>query len=306
MSIVYEKYACIIVTTSEWINKAIERGATVLNFPPEKREKKIRNLVEGSICLLYAKDVKAFLGEIGVKEVRRVTHRVFNTRYKDRAIEIEKTPFPKPGERTWIIVFDKITLYPKSVKKEECTDVRALDGKPVSEWPLVGVSLIRPEKTMFIVEKIREKAGLIPPAKCEEVPQEDLIKELIEIGEVLGFIVKADEPTPDGIYKANVTWRITEAQNPSKIFEVSVKRELYSALTKLKHAYDTWGAKHLWLIVCDERDPEKARKVLEAGLKGPFSMIERFIKIKTWLEIHEVYQKLIQYKQILREFSERG
>lgn len=140
---------------------------------------------------------------------------------------------------------------------------------------------------------------------CEEISHSDLVKEISEIGEALNFVVKTEEPTPDNIYRLDVTWRDVEGHRPSKVFEVEVKGNVDLALARLAHVYDIWGVQQLWLIICDEKDSKRAMNLLEPRLKGSFAKIGRYIHVKTWYEIHELYSNIIKYKRLLKELSER-
>jgi hypothetical protein len=51
-------------------------------------------------------------------------------------------PFPKPGEASWIIEFERIRKYDRQVRLSECGDVRtSTSGKPLSEWAITGLHL---------------------------------------------------------------------------------------------------------------------------------------------------------------------
>jgi hypothetical protein len=93
------------------------------------------------------------------------------------------------------------------------------------------------------------------------------VEELLNMGGWLGFVVRRDEPTPDNVYKLDVTWRDAEGHRPLKVFEVEFSGDVDKALARLAHAYDIWGCEQLWLIVSDEADSERARKLLETKLE---------------------------------------
>ena len=59
---------------------------------------------------------------------------------------------------------------------------------PLSEWVILGFSLLRPEDSSAIVQAIRSRAM---KAIHEEAPSHDeLINEIVELGENLSFIAK--------------------------------------------------------------------------------------------------------------------
>jgi hypothetical protein len=69
---------------------------------------------------------------------------------------------------------------------------------------------------------------------------------ICKIGEVLGFIVKTEESTPDRTYRHDVTWRDYEAHSPLKVFEVEVSHSIDHALSSLAHAHDIWRPERLF------------------------------------------------------------
>jgi hypothetical protein len=125
------------------------------------------------------------------------------------------------------------------------------------------------------------------------------------MGRWLGFVVRRDEPTPDNLYKLDVTWRDVEGHRPLKAFEVEVSGDVDKALARLAHAYDIWGCEQLWLIVSDEAKSERARKLLEPRLKGSFAKIRDRVIIVGWEDIHNMYETVEPYKELLERLSKR-
>ena len=294
---------CIILTTLQFIEKCLEKGCTILYFPPGREPRGIKKLVPGSVCLILVKPAPktprngwTFVGEFTVKSVKRVKGEEFST-YASRAVEIE-VPFPKLGEFSWIIEFERIIKYDKPVKLAECSDVKtSTSKKPLSEWAISGFTYIKPEDGPNVLEAIRKK-GFIE----EKRPNHDeLVKELLEIGEWLNFVAKKDEPTPDNLYKIDVTWREVEGHAPIKVFEVEVSGDVDRALIRLAHARDKWNCEQLWLIVSDEASAEKARKLVEPILKGAFEEIKNKVRILGWKELHKLHMYLKRYKDTLRD-----
>ena len=76
----------------------------------------------------------AFVGEFTVKDVKLVRGEEFRERYASRAVEAT-IPFPRLGEASWVIEFEKLVKYERPVKLSECSDVRtSTSERPVSEW----------------------------------------------------------------------------------------------------------------------------------------------------------------------------
>ncbi len=107
------------------------------------------------------------------------------------------------------------------------------------------------------------------------------------------------------IYRCDVTWRDYEAHSPIKVFEVEVSHRIDHALSSLMHAYDVWRPEGLYLIVLDERDVNRAQRLVEPYVKGAFYRISKRLRIYTYLSIKELYENLQSYKELVRDLSER-
>jgi hypothetical protein len=297
--------ACIVLTTLQWFEECLARGCTVFDFPPGHEPLNIRKLREGSVCLILAKPASGrvprsewvFVGEFTVKNVRFVRGEEFS-RYASRAVEAG-IPFPRPGEASWILEFDRIVRYEKPVKLADCGDIKT-SRKPLSEWAITGFTFIRSEDAPRVLEAIRSLSKVGRPS------HEELVEELLDLGEWLNFVVRKEDPTPDGVYKLDVTWREAEGHVPLKAFEIEISGDVDRALSRLAHARDTWGCEQLWLIVSDEAKTERAEKLIEPRLRGSFARIKDRVKILGWEELHEAYTTLKHYKKLLKSMSKRG
>ena len=243
-----------------------------------------------------------FLGEFTVKNVRLVGGKEFHA-YASKAVIVEEAPPPKPGESSWIIEFESITRYKRPVKLAECDVRTSTSEKPLKDWAILGFTFIRPEDADKVVEYVRKLAGV--RVVKQEVTHDVLVEELLNMGRWLGFVVKRDEPTHDNLYKLDVTWRDVEGHRPLKAFEVEVSGDVDKALARLAHAYDKWGCEQLWLIVSDEAKSERARKLLEPRLKGSFARIRDKVIIVGWEDIHNMYESVEPYKELLERLSKR-
>ena len=81
----------------------------------------------------------------------------------------------------------------------------------------------------------------------------------------------------------DVVWRRVPTGNPVKVFEVQVGGSLEGALTKLKHARDSWNA-DLFLIVISSKDADKADYLLG----GSFHEMRNKTVILQGAEIYEM------------------
>jgi predicted transcriptional regulator len=307
-------YGGIVLTTMEWFSKCLEVGCSIFLFPPNHNPR-VNKLSQGSICLVLVKegirDNWLFVGEFIVRDVKLVKGSEFQA-YASRAIEIPEVPFPRSDEASWIIEFENLVRYERPVKLSECRDIRTSTSRyPLSEWKISGFTLIKPVDVGRVVEAIRGKAGYKPtqtavlptPTQALEVrpTHEDLVKELLELGEWLEFISEKEGWTPDNVYRLDVIWRKSPGKPPVKAFEVELSHNIDKALARLKHAYDVWNCQQLWLVVSDEASAERARKLVEPILKGAFEEIRDKVRILSWKELHELHTYLKHYRDILKD-----
>ncbi len=301
--------AGIVLTTQQWFEECLKRGCTVFHFPPNRNPRGVNKLSSGSICLILAKprpgaprEEWVFLGEFTVKNVKLVRGEEFHV-YASRAVTVEEVPPPKLGESSWIIEFESLTRYKKPVKKAECDVRTSTSRKPLKDWVILGFTFIRPEDADKVVEYVRKLADV--EVEDREVTHNVLVEELLNMGRWLGFVVRRDEPTPDNVYKLDVTWRDAEGHRPLKAFEVEFSGDVDKALARLAHAYDMWGCEQLWLIVSDEAKSERARRLLEPMLRGSFARIRNKVIIVGWEDLHNMYKSLEPHKELLEMMSKR-
>jgi hypothetical protein len=319
-----EKPAGIILTSFKWFEECLRRKCTVFHFSPN-RNPNVKKLSPGSICLILSmpyprapRSEWTFVGEFTVKDVRLVKGQEFGE-YASRAVEIE-VPFPKLGESSWIIEFENLVKYDRSVKLSECDGIRTSSSRrPLSEWKITGFTLIKPEDASGIVEAIRKKAegkgirvqqsikaSLEPSAivepnekeagRKEPLDHDELIKELLELGSWLGFVTRKEDSTPDGIYRIDVTWRVAEDHAPLKAFEVETSGNVDLAINRLEHARHKWNCEQLWLIVSSESKRERALALARSK--------ER-VRVLDWKDLHELYSKLKPHESLLKDLAKR-
>jgi len=319
-----EKPAGIILTSFKWFEECLRRKCTVFHFPPN-RNPNVKKLSPGSICLILSmpyprapRSEWTFVVEFTVKDVRLVKGQEFGE-YASRAVEIE-VPFPKLGESSWIIEFENLVKYDRSVKLSECDGIRTSSSRrPLSEWKITGFTLIKPEDASGIVEAIRKKAegkgirvqqlikaSLEPSAivepnekeagRKEPLDHDELIKELLELGSWLGFVTRKEDSTPDSLYRIDVTWRVAEDHAPLKAFEVETSGNVDLAINRLEHARHKWNCEQLWLIVSSESKRERALALARSK--------ER-VRVLDWKDLHELYSKLKPHESLLKDLAKR-
>lgn len=118
---------------------------------------------------------------------------------------------------------------------------------------------------------------------------------LIEIGQMLGRHAEAEYDYYD------VVWRDSAASpRLSHVFEVQISGSVDSALTRLKHAYDTQRSK-LFLVIADERDTRFAGK----RLSGSFHEILDVITIVGVGELKRLYESVRENAALLEKILAR-
>jgi predicted RNA-binding protein len=129
---------------------------------------------------------------------------------------------------------------------------------------------------------------------------------LVDIGEVLGYYVKTEFES--GGYRFDVVWWDSERdfkgeRHPAAVFEVQRGGSLVEALARLKHALDRWNIYGLYLVVTEEEDVERARRLVEPHLKGSFHELQGRLRIWTAKRVREIRDALTKYRDEVRELS---
>ncbi|MDW8011235.1 MAG: hypothetical protein RMH84_06570, partial [Sulfolobales archaeon] len=88
-----------------------------------------------------------------------VSHDKFKKNFEDKAVEVERAPFPKRGESSWIIVFDNLTIYRRPVAKEECSKISISTGKSLAALLWRGFKRLSP-KDFNVVEEVRRRGSI--------------------------------------------------------------------------------------------------------------------------------------------------
>lgn len=116
---------------------------------------------------------------------------------------------------------------------------------------------------------------------------------LVEIGFWLGRFAEAEYEHYD------VVWRDSaSAPRLSHVFEVQISGSVDSALTRLKHAYDSQRSQ-LFLVIADERDQRFAGK----RLSGSFHEILEIITIIGTGELQSLYESLKTAQPLLEKLT---
>ncbi|MEM2288863.1 MAG: hypothetical protein QW503_07245 [Sulfolobales archaeon] len=143
--------------------------------------------------------------------------------------------------------------------------------------------------------------------KAEGIASHDsVVKMLKEIGEVLDFHVTVEEEATDKTYRYDCIWRDAPDHGPLKVFEVEFKSDVDKALVRLAHAYDLWHSE-LYLIVADEKDLKRARKLVEPRLSGAFTKIKNKLTILSPTTLARIHECLCEegLDEVVRRLSRR-
>jgi len=125
-----------------------------------------------------------------------------------------------------------------------------------------------------------------------EIKHDDLKSYLAEIGQLQGYI--ADEEYPLESTYLDVVWRRVERSVPTFVFEVQVSGDIYSAMVKLKHAFDLWNS-HIFLIA-GQKDKSKYQEFVA----GTFHEVEDEMKFIDVAAIKPLLDKKRDYKEMER------
>ena len=277
----------IVVTERLWWSEAVKGWVKVFHFPPNRRPR-VSRLRRGDVCIVYLSDAKSVVGEFTVEEVKLVSAEEFE-RYRGRAYEVPKAPFPRGGERSWVIVFEDLKPYVEEIPKR--------DIPKFSSWPIKGFTYVteRHHDVLDYVRRrgLREVASLEGARKSEH---DQLIDLLCELGSMLSYDRVEGKFYEDGM-EFDVVWWRRPRKYPTHVFEVQLRGNLYQALSKLKHAHDIWGSKVF--LVAERDDIERARELVMGSfheIKDKLTFIEpetvrqyyefkkRFLKVQMELE----------------------
>jgi predicted RNA-binding protein len=157
------------------------------------------------------------------------------------------------------------------------------------EWTISLEKSDSTTQTRLISEKPSK-----PKKKVRTFDHSSLQKILVSLSEY--YDMHAQEEFRFEHFIFDVIWTRVPTGNPIKVFEVQVGGSLEGALTKLKHARDTWNS-DLFLIVTSSKDADKA----EYLLGGSFHEMRRKTVILRGSEVYE----MLMYKERFGEIEQR-
>ncbi len=149
-----------VLTSCDWVDAASSSKIKVLDFP-KARKRRIKSLGEGSVVLVACREggETVIKGEALVREARKIYSRVY--RKLARAGQIFSPQELKPGEYVWALLLDYFIKYPRGVKQSELRDIRtSTSRKPISEWPIIGLTYIK-EADSWVIDAVRLRGGIL-------------------------------------------------------------------------------------------------------------------------------------------------
>ncbi|MEM1832480.1 MAG: hypothetical protein QXJ97_13240 [Desulfurococcaceae archaeon] len=140
----------------------------------------------------------------------------------------------------------------------------------------------------------------------KSVEHDTVVQLLVELGEILGFHVSSEELSPDKLYRYDCVWKDASGHSPLKVFEVEFRSDVDKALARLTHAYDLWRPE-LYLIVADEKDLERARKLVEPRLSSAFTKIKNKLTTLSPTTLAKIHECLSREKldEVVKQLSRR-
>jgi len=138
-----------------------------------------------------------------------------------------------------------------------------------------------------VASKIKEWKLFRPVPPPPEDEHRKIMNMIFEIGRLKGLVVEKEYPIDN--LRIDVAWKRVAKGNPHAAFEVQIGGNFFEALTKLKHAWDTWRSVPILVTTDDYAD--KARQMVE----GSFHEIHQQLRIidpKDIGELHDAWKKI--------------
>lgn len=153
-------------------------------------------------------------------------------------------------------------------------------------------------------QRIRDDVGDVQQARQAKESLHSMIsRQLEEIGRILGRYGRRE--WRDGPYSYDVIWKDSERlPRATHVFEVQDKGNVVEALARLKHAYDTWGAR-LFIVVTGEKDRTRVEKMLVPLFVGTFHEIGALVSVLTPSDVDELHSALSHHREVIGRFVAR-
>lgn len=195
--------------------------------------------------------------------------------------------------------FQKFSFIEKSKWPAYLQGTPANFKRPVPEEDYRFIYELMKQPTYDVTFKPKAKPRVIPPITppitsptlIQEMPSHKEMKEmLLMLGKFEEYYVDK-EISLDG-ERLDVTWRQRIRRQPDLAFEVHKSGNIYSAMVKLKEAWDLWGCKAV--LVTTEEHEEAAKRWFRQAFHEmeKDSRVIRWEKISQWLALMEERKKI--------------
>jgi hypothetical protein len=155
-----------------------------------------------------------------------------------------------------------------------------------SIWEITPRGLRRVEAEAMLITRAASAPEIKTPRTLTHREAQQM---LVEIGQMLGRHAETEFEHYD------VVWRESaRAPRLSHVFEVQIAGSVDSALTRLKHAYDTQRSRP-FLVIADERDTRFAGK----RMSGSFHEIQPYVTVIGVGELQRLYESLRAHETLI-------
>ncbi|RFA94634.1 hypothetical protein CGL51_09510 [Pyrobaculum aerophilum] len=148
---------------------------------------------------------------------------------------------------------------------------RGLDAKKLRLYALYYAKRpLPPGVGEFLEEELRK--GQVTETRGAEFTHEDLLMAVVEVGRWLGFRVEREYRIDN--FRVDVAFFKPPRATPFAVVEVHVGGDIYKDLAALKHAYDRYGSKLIYVLAGDE---EAVARLLDG--QGAFHEIREHVAV---------------------------
>ena len=155
-----------------------------------------------------------------------------------------------------------------------------------SVWELTARGLRRVEAEALLITRAAPEPEIRTPRTLTHREAQQM---LVEIGQMLGRHAETEFEHYDVVWRESVN-----APRLSHVFEVQIAGSVDSALTRLKHAYDTQRSRP-FLVIADERDTRFAGK----RMSGSFHEIQPYVTVIGVGELQRLYESLRAHEALM-------
>jgi len=242
---------------------------------------------------------------MGIYEIIGDFRQSLKPRWSDE-LESNEIIYPKEVDISQIILgtvnvrenFQKFSFIEKSKWSAYLQGTPANFKRPVPEEDYRLIYELMKQPTYDVTFKPKAKPRVIPtitppitppitsPIPIQEMPSHKEMQEmLLRLGKFEEYYVDK-EISLDG-ERLDVTWKQRIRRQPDLAFEVHKSGNIYSAMVKLKEAWDLWGCKAV--LVTTEEHEEAAKRWFRQAFHEmeKDSRVIRWEKISQWLALME-------------------